>query len=227
MELYDELPACEYRLSNLKDGGGNPTTITATLLDGFTQPGSTGWVTGNNDAIYPQSVVQNFYYLYNSSVKTSRIQISGLNNAMQYNFVFFNSQWDGTPGMTYFTINGVTDSLQADWNINKTVQINGVIPVNGVVTIGVSKGPAATVAYINSIVIQGYSQAAGYVVEPNRADRYGSYADDSEPALAGPVGDRDGLPGIPGQRCHRVLFADCNPAGQCGDLPGYEADQGS
>ena len=159
-------PLAGTTLSNMKDGGGNPTTITATLLDGFTQPGSTGWVTGNNDPIYPTSVQQNFFYLYNSSVKTSRIQISGLNNSMQYNFVFFNSQWDGTPGMTYFTINGVTNSLQADWNINKTVQINGVIPVSGVVTIGVSKGPNATVAYINSIVIQGYSQAAGTLLNP-------------------------------------------------------------
>jgi large repetitive protein len=153
-------------MSNLTDGGGNPTTISATLLDGFTQPGSTGWVTGNSDAIYPQSVVQNFFYLYNSGVTTSRIQISGLNNAKLYNFVFFNSQWDGTPGMTYYTINGVTDSLQADWNINKTVQINGIKPVSGVVTIGVSKGPKATVAYINSIVIQGYDSAAGTLLNP-------------------------------------------------------------
>jgi hypothetical protein len=153
-------------ISNLTDAGGNPTNISATLLDGFTWSGYTGWVTGNSDAIYPQSVVQNFYYLYNSSVTTSRIQISGLNDSLQYNFVFFNSQWDGTSGMTYFTINGVTDSLQADWNINRTVQINGVIPVNGVVTIGVSAGPAATVAYINSIVIQGYSQAAGTLLNP-------------------------------------------------------------
>jgi hypothetical protein len=111
-------------------------------------------------------VVQNFYFLYNSSVKTSRIQVSGLSDTMQYNFVFFNSQWDGTSGMTYFTINGVTDSLQADWNINRTVQINGVIPVNGVVTIGVTAGPNAQVAYINSIVIQGYSQAAGTLLNP-------------------------------------------------------------
>jgi large repetitive protein len=153
-------------MSNLTDAGGNPTNISATLLDGFTWSGSTGWVTGNSDAIYPQSVVQNFYYLYNSSITTSRIQISGLSDTMQYNFVFFNSQWDGTNGMTYFTINGVTDSLQADWNINRTVQINGVIPVNGVVTIGVSKGPNAEVAYINSIVIQGYSQAAGTLLNP-------------------------------------------------------------
>jgi hypothetical protein len=82
--------------------------------------------------------------------------------------VFFNSQWDGTPGMTYFTINGVTDSLQADWNINKTVQLNGITPVNGVVTIGVSKGkgPNAEVAYVNSVIIQGYDTTAGLLLNP-------------------------------------------------------------
>jgi hypothetical protein len=153
-------------MSNLTDAGGNPTTISATLLDGFSWSGYTGWVPGNNDPIYPNSVVQNFYYLLNSNVSTSRIQISGLNNAKLYNFVFFNSQWDGTAGMTYFTINGVTDSLQADWNINKTVQINGVKPVNGVVTIGVSKSAAAQVAYINSVVIQGYDSTAGVLLNP-------------------------------------------------------------
>jgi hypothetical protein len=153
-------------MSNLTDAGGNPTAISATLLDGFSWSGYTGWVTGNNDPIYPQSVVQNFYYLYNSSVTNSRIQFSGLSDSLQYNFVFFNSQWDGTNGMTYFTINGVTDSLQADWNINRTVQINGIRPVNGVVTLSVSKGPAAAVAYINSVVIQGYDTAAGTLLNP-------------------------------------------------------------
>jgi hypothetical protein len=154
-------------LSNLTDAGGNVTNISATLLDGFSWSGNTGWVTGNNDAIYPQSVVQNFYYLYNSSVTSSRIQFSGLSDSLQYNFVFFNSQWDGTPGTTYFTINGVTDSLQADWNIQKTVQLNAIRPVNGVVTLSVSAGPAATVAYINSVVIQGYDTAAGILLSPS------------------------------------------------------------
>jgi hypothetical protein len=153
-------------LSNLKDAGGNATGISATLLDGFSWSGYTGWVTGNNDAIYPQQVVQNFYYLYNSNITTSRIQFSGLNNAKQYNFVLFNSQWDGTSGMTYYTLNGQTDSLQADWNINRTVQFNGIRPVNGVVTIGVSKGPAATVAYVNAVVLQAYDTTAGNLLSP-------------------------------------------------------------
>jgi hypothetical protein len=57
-------------------------------------------------------------------------------------------------------------SLQADWNINKTVQLNAIRPVNGVVTIGVAKATGAANAYINSIVIQGYDTTAGLVLNP-------------------------------------------------------------
>ena len=152
-------------ISNLVDASNNPTTISADLLDGFSWSGYTGYVTGNSDGIYPVPVIQNFFY--SSTAATRRIQISGLNNAKQYNFVFFNSMWDGTNGMTYFTINGQTDSLQADWNINKTVQLNGIIPVNGVVTIGVTKSAAAANSYINSIVIQGYDTTAGTLLSPS------------------------------------------------------------
>jgi fibronectin type 3 domain-containing protein len=151
-------------MSNLVDASNSPTTISATIVDGFYWYGFTGWVTGNNDGLYPQPVIQNF--LYDPSTATRRIQISGLDNSKQYNFVFFNSQWDGTNGMTYFSINGQTDSLQADWNINKTVQLNAIRPVNGVVTIGVTKGPIALNSYINSIVIQGYDTTAGLLLNP-------------------------------------------------------------
>ena len=151
-------------ISNLVDASNNPTTISADLLDGFYWSGYTGYVTGNSDGIYPVPVIQNFFY--DPSTATRRIQISGLDNSKQYNFVFFNSQWDGTNGMTDFTINGQTDSLQADWNINKTVQLNGIIPVNGVVTIGVTKASAALNSYINSIVIQGYDTTAGLLLNP-------------------------------------------------------------
>jgi hypothetical protein len=151
-------------MSNLVDASNHTTSISATLLDGFYWFGTTGWVTGNSDAIYPTPVVQNF--LYDPSTATRRIQFSGLNNAKQYNFVFFNSQWDGTNGMTYYSINGITDSLQADWNINKTVQINGIVPVNGVVTIGVTKGPLAANSYTNSIVVEGYDTTTGLVLNP-------------------------------------------------------------
>src|SRR6185437_6009717 len=151
-------------LSNLTDDSGAPTGISATLLDGWYWFGTTGFVTGNSDGVYPPGVIQNFYY--DPSSNTRRIQISGLNNAKQYNFVFFNSQWDGTNGLTTFTINGDSVQLQPDWNISKTVQLNGITPVNGVVTIGVTKASGAANAYLNSIVIQGYDTTAGTLLSP-------------------------------------------------------------
>ncbi|HVS96519.1 MAG TPA: fibronectin type III domain-containing protein [Puia sp.] len=147
-------------VSNLTDDSGTPTGISATLVDGWYWYGVTGTANGNQNGtqpsqlVYPPSVVQNF--LYDPSNSTRRIQFSGLNNAKLYNFVFFNSQWDGTNGLTNFTVNGQTVSLQADWNINHTVQINGIAPVGGVITVTVQKAAAALNAYLCSIVLQAY-----------------------------------------------------------------------
>ncbi len=151
-------------LSNLLDDGGTPTGIAATVVDGWYWYGTTGYVTGNTDGVYPASVMQNFYY--DPATTTHRIQISGLSSAKQYNFVFFNTQWDGTNGLTTFNINGDSVQLQPDWNISKTVQLNGIMAVNGVVTIDVTKASAAANAYLTSIVIQGYDTAAGTLLSP-------------------------------------------------------------
>ena len=157
-------------ISNLTDDSGTPTGISATLVDGWYWFGVTGTANGNpngalpSQLVYPPSVVGNF--LYEPTTSTRRIQFSGLNNAKQYNFVFFNSQWDGTNGLTNFTVNSQTVSLQADWNINKTVQINGVTPVNGVITVTVQKATAALNAYLCSIVLQAYDTTAGNLLSP-------------------------------------------------------------
>ena len=157
-------------LSNLLDDSGTPSGISATLLDGWYWFGVTGTANGNQNGVqpsqlvYPPSVVQNFFYEPTSAQR--RIQFTGLNNAKQYNFVFFNSQWDGTNGLTTFKINSDSVQLQADWNINKTAQINGVRPVNGVVTVVVTKAAAASNAYLTSIVLQGYDTTAGNLLSP-------------------------------------------------------------
>ncbi|HEV2480083.1 MAG TPA: fibronectin type III domain-containing protein, partial [Puia sp.] len=157
-------------LSNLTDDSGTPTGISATIVDGWYWFGVTGNMAGNGQgtsptqSTYPPTVVQNF--LYDPSSNTRRIQFSGLNNAKQYNFVFFNSQWDGTNGKTWFTINGDSVSLQADWNVNHTVQINGIQPVNGVITVVAHKDAAAANAYLSSIVLQAYDTAAGTLIGP-------------------------------------------------------------
>ena len=151
-------------MSNLLDDSGTPSGISATLVDGWYWSGSTGYVTGNSDGVYPPPVIQNF--IYDPATTKHRIQITGLSSAKQYNFVFFNSQWDGTNGLTTFNINGDSVQLQPDWNISKTVQLNGITPVNGAVTILVSEASGAANAYLNSIVIQGYDTAAGTLLSP-------------------------------------------------------------
>jgi hypothetical protein len=93
--------------------------------------------------------------------------VNGLDVSKTYNFVFFNSQQDGTNGLTNFTINGQTVSLQASFNINKTVQINGIRPdASGGVTISVAKASGASNAYLSSVVIQGYATNAAAVLNP-------------------------------------------------------------
>ncbi|HVS96518.1 MAG TPA: fibronectin type III domain-containing protein [Puia sp.] len=157
-------------ISNLTDDSGTPTGISATLLDGWYWFGVTGTANGNTNGIlpsqlvYPPSVVGNFYY--DPSGTQRRIQFSGLDNSKQYNFVFFNSQWDGTNGLTTFIINNDSVQLQPDWNINQTVQLNGIRPVNGVVTVIVRKAAGAANAYLNSIVIQGYAATTGNLLSP-------------------------------------------------------------
>ncbi|HEY4287072.1 MAG TPA: fibronectin type III domain-containing protein [Puia sp.] len=152
-------------MSGLLDDGNNPTNISLGMPDGFYGLGSTGRFTGNNDGIYAPVVMRNG--LTEPSAAVRRLQVAGLDQSKQYNFVFFNSQEDGTNGLTNFTINGQTVTLQADYNINKTVQINGVRPdsSNGV-TISVAKASGAVNAYLSAVVIQAYDTAAGLLLNP-------------------------------------------------------------
>ncbi|HEY4287071.1 MAG TPA: T9SS type A sorting domain-containing protein, partial [Puia sp.] len=152
-------------MSNLLDDGNTPTGISLTLPDGFYWFSASGRFTGNNDGVYPPAVIRSG--LYEPTTATRRLQVSGLTVSKTYNFVFFNSQQDGTNGLTNFTINGQTVSLQASFNINKTVQINGIRPdANGGVTISVAKAGGASNAYISSLVIQGYATNASAVLNP-------------------------------------------------------------
>jgi len=152
-------------MSNLVDDSNVPTTMSLTMPDGFYWFSTSGWVTGNNDGVYPSSVIRTG--VYEPTTATRRLQISGLSAAKLYNFVFFNSQRDGTPGVTNFTINGQTVSLNAMFNINKTVQINGIAAdANGQVTISVAKASGASNAYLSTVVIQAYDNTPGLVLNP-------------------------------------------------------------
>ncbi|MFT4155041.1 fibronectin type III domain-containing protein [Parafilimonas sp.] len=144
--------------SDITDVDSNATSITVTLVDSFEGVVASGMQTGNNGNIYPDAVIRTGEY--EGSTSARRITISGLSSAKKYNFVFFNSHDDGLDGTTNFTIGSQTVTLNATYNINKTVQINGITPdANGEVTISVAKASGASYAFLSSLVIQSYDSA--------------------------------------------------------------------
>jgi hypothetical protein len=158
-------PSVGRTFSGLRDDGDNASGITVQLQDGFEGTTQTGMRPGNGREIYPDAVMRTAFF--DGSTNTRRVLISGLNPAMRYNFVFFNSREDGINTLTNYTINGQTVSLNASYNISKTVQINGIAPTaGGQVTISVTKGAGATYAFINSLVIQGYNPATVSLMSP-------------------------------------------------------------
>ncbi len=141
--------------NNLKDDGNNLTNISVQFTNGFQGVVESGMQPENGEGIYPNSVLRAAEF--ESSTNTDTIKITGLDASKKYNFVFFNSHDDGLNGLTNFTINSQTVSLNATDNISKTVQINGITAdANGNVIIGVSKDASANYAFITSLIIQSY-----------------------------------------------------------------------
>lgn len=159
--------------NNIKDADNGATSITVTLVNGFEGVVPSGMRPGNNKGIYPDVVMRTG--LFESSTTAKTIRISGLSTSKLYSFIFFNSHDDGLDGTTNFTINGQTVTLNATYNINKTVQINGVAPnSSGQVTISVAKANGASYAFLSSLIIQAYNSPAtlinpsGLIVTANK-----------------------------------------------------------
>ncbi|WP_177191850.1 fibronectin type III domain-containing protein [Parafilimonas terrae] len=159
--------------NNIKDADNNATPITVTLVNGFEGVVPSGMRPGNNKGIYPDVVMRTGEF--ESSTTTRTIRISGLSTSKLYSFIFFNSHDDGLNGTTNFTINGQTVTLNATYNINKTVQINGVAPnSSGQITISVAKAAGADYAFLSSLIIQAYDSPAtlinpsGLIVTANK-----------------------------------------------------------
>ncbi|HEX5154980.1 MAG TPA: fibronectin type III domain-containing protein [Parafilimonas sp.] len=148
-------PTSGTTLTNLYDDNDSLTSVSLKLLNGFQGTIAGGMQPGNGKGVYPEVVMRTS--IYEGSSKTDSIQVSGLNKSLKYNFVFFGSHDDGLKGKTNFAVGSQTVTLDAAYNINKTVQINSIIPdVNGQVVIKVSKVPGEDFAYLNALIIQSY-----------------------------------------------------------------------
>ncbi|MFS8082051.1 MAG: fibronectin type III domain-containing protein, partial [Ginsengibacter sp.] len=141
--------------TNINDDSNTPTGMTVKFKNGFSGVVQSGMQPTEGAGIYPNVVMRTAEFEQGNNKDT--IQISGLSSSKKYNFVFFNSHDDGLVGKTNFVIGSTTVTLNATDNISKTVQINGVVPTNGVVNIVVSKVTGADYAFISSLIIQSYA----------------------------------------------------------------------
>ena len=144
-------------LSNLVNDAGANTGISVKLLDkwGDGNANELGMNTGNNSGVVPDNVMRTAYW--EGSTNNRRIEVSGLTSTDKYNFIFFASRNGGGNRTTNYTINGETVSLNASYNSQNTVQINGVsADVTGKVLIQAKKAGGASYAYINALIIQAY-----------------------------------------------------------------------
>ncbi len=151
-------------LSNLKDDNDVSTGINVTMTDAWQGVSAAGVRFRDGKELYPEEVSRTG--IYQTSTATRRITITGLDNAKRYNFVFFNSQGLSDNALTNFTIGSTTVSLNASYNAEKTVQINGVAPSGGSVTINVAKGSGAAAALLSGLIIQSYTPSAVTVLAP-------------------------------------------------------------
>jgi len=150
---------------NMLDESGVATGINLSLPDGFTGIHHIGMRARNGREIYPEAVTR--IGMYDTTSTGARIVVSGLDGSKRYNFVFFNSREDGLNSTTIFSVNGQPVELDASYNINKTVQLNGIAPDgNDRITLLVKKAPGADYAYINNLVIQAYDPAAVTLAGP-------------------------------------------------------------
>ena len=143
-------------LSGLTDATGNNSGIALNFLDSWNGNNGLG-VTGS--PLYPDEVTQSSLWI--SATQDKRIRVSGLSTDKAYDFTFFGSRNGGGDRTTVYTINGESVSLNASYNQNQVVNLEGVIPSSsGEVVISVNKGSGASYGYLNALVIEGYTADA-------------------------------------------------------------------
>ncbi|HTI89861.1 MAG TPA: LamG-like jellyroll fold domain-containing protein [Puia sp.] len=149
-------PTAGVKIANLADADGNSTGIGLSFSESWTAANNIGVVTGNNSGIYPDNVMQTFYY--DGATTAKHVVLSGLSSARRYNLVFFASRANYTSSLiTTYTVGSQTVQLDANNNSSQTVQVNGIAPdASGNITINVLKAGSSPNAYLGAMVIQSY-----------------------------------------------------------------------
>jgi fibronectin type 3 domain-containing protein len=159
-----------YLLSNMINTQSQPTGMNLGMLTNFTGYNVVGTTTGNNSGIYPDNVMQGFYYV--NFGDTARLFVSGLDLTSTYNFNFFGSRvTPPTSVISNYQIGRQVATLDATNNSTKTVQIAGVKPDStGTIYIILYNSDGGR-AYLNALTIDGVPSAYSTIGQPPVATR--------------------------------------------------------
>jgi|GEM_PF-374886 len=155
--------------SNLKDNQGQASSVGLALQTTWWNSFNGGDITGNNSGVYPDNVIQDYYFFGifgGPNSVTGKVQ--GLNISNTYSITFFASSiWTNVAdnGYTVFQIGSKKDSIYVQANTNKTLTFHNITPASdGTITFTMSKGSTAQVGYLNAMVIN--TEASARPVKP-------------------------------------------------------------
>jgi len=143
---------------NLVDANGNATTVGINFLQSWWMPFNAGPTTGNNSGVYPDAVLNDFWYFgYYGGPETAGVAVTGLNQAKKYNLTLYaGSVFNGYPdnGTTVYTIGAQSQSLYVQNNTKNTVTFGNLSPdASGKITVNMAKAPGTPIGYLNALVI--------------------------------------------------------------------------
>ena len=147
-----------YLLSNMINTQSQPTGMNLGMLTNFTGYNVLGTTTGNNSGIFPDNVMQGFFYV--NFGDTAKLFVTGLNLTSMYNFNFFGSRvTPPTSVISNYQIGKQVATLDAANNTTKTVQIAGVKPDSTGTIYFMLYNSDGGRAYLNALTIDGVPSA--------------------------------------------------------------------
>ncbi len=145
--------------TNLLDQNGNVTPVGITFNPtNWWVPFNGGANTGNNSGVYPDVVLEEYYYFsFFGGPANPTVVISGLNTNKKYDITFLASSSlniGQDNGVTTYSIGNQTVNLEVQNNSQNTVSIDTVTPASdGTITVTMGKLNSYPPGYLNAIVI--------------------------------------------------------------------------
>ena len=150
-------PFANAPLSSLIDEEGVNTGFSVRLQQQWNGNFNLGTITGYNDGIFPDNVLQSS--IYSTSAAGRGIQIDGLNPTKRYNVVFLSSHNAGSSAQVTFSAAGQSVTQESRYNSIESVQLNGLTAnASGQIVVTATKAASAAFLNLNAMVIQEYNE---------------------------------------------------------------------